>query len=133
MALPGHPRGYDVAKKLHMTWVAGTRRWRKLYRGKWYSVSCRQLGTAETKEASWKAANEWWEEQQRLANAAPPTEADLRANAFKVWSMVQDWQQLDEASREKLVDSLVGVGQYQKITGNALQVVYNEGVTPMGS
>jgi hypothetical protein len=112
-----------VAKKLHMTWVAESRRWRKLYKGKWYSVSCKQLGTAGSKEASCKAANDWWDGQKRLADSAPPTEADLRANAFKVWSMVQDWGQLNEASREKLVDSLVGVGQYQKIKAQAEQVV----------
>ncbi len=40
-----------------------------------------------------------------------------------VWSMVQDWGQLDETSREKLVDSLVGIGQYQKIKAQAEQVV----------
>src|ERR1700737_4030637 len=108
-----------MAKKLHMTWVAGSRRWRKLYKGKWYSISCKQLGTDETKEASWKAANEWWEEQQRLSDTAPPTEEEKRVNAFKVWSMVQDWSQLDEESREKLVDSLVGAGQYQRIKAQA--------------
>src|SRR5436189_74056 len=37
-----------------MTWVAGSRRWRKLYKGKWYSVSCRQLGCEETKKESWQ-------------------------------------------------------------------------------
>ncbi len=112
-----------MAKKLHMTWVAITRRWRKLYKGKWYSISCKQLGTPETKEASWKAANDWWERERALADAAPLTEEDLRVNAFRVWSMVQDWQQLDEASREKLADSLVGVGQYQKIKAQAEAVV----------
>jgi len=106
-----------------MTWVPGSRRWRKLYKGKWYAISCRQLGTEGTKEASWKAANEWWEREQGLADSAPPTEEDLRVNAFRVWSMVQDWGQLDEASREKLVDSLVGAGQYQKIKSQAEQVV----------
>ena len=108
-----------MAKKLHMTWVPVSRRWRKAYKGKWYSVSCRQLNTEETKEASWKAANEWWERERGIADSAPPSEADLRANAFRVWSMVQDWQVLDEDSREKLVDSLVGAGQYQKIKAQA--------------
>ena len=37
--------------------------------------------------------------------------------------MVQDWGQLDEASREKLVDSLVGEGQYQKIKAQAEAMV----------
>ena len=112
-----------MAKKLHMTWVAVSRRWRKLYKGKWYSISCKQLGCAETKDASWKAANDWWEKERGLADTAPPTEEDRRVNAFKVWSMVQDWGQLDEGSREKLVDSLVGVGQYQKIKVQAEAVV----------
>jgi integrase len=107
----------------HMTWVASGRRWMKKYNGKWYAISCRKLGVPETKEASWKAANAWWEDQQRIADSAPPTEQDLRANALKVWSMVQDWQQLDEPSREKLVDSLVGAGQYQRIKNQADQMV----------
>ena len=43
----------------------------------------------------------------------------MRANAFKVWSMVQDWSQLDEPSRQKNVDSLVGEGKYRKIKAQA--------------
>ena len=43
-----------------MTWIPKLRRWAKRYRGVQYTVSCRQLGCAETKEASWKLANEWW-------------------------------------------------------------------------
>jgi integrase len=50
-----------------------------------------------------------------MADAAPPTEEELRVNAFKVWAMVQDWQQLDEESREKLVDAMLGTGQYQNL------------------
>ncbi|MBX6312455.1 MAG: hypothetical protein IRY99_05975 [Isosphaeraceae bacterium] len=112
-----------MAKRLHMTWVPAGRRWRKKYKDRWYAVSCRQLGTDETKEASWRAANEWWEQQQGIADNAPPTEEDLKANAFKVWSMVQDWSQLCEDDRERLVDSLVGAGQYQKIKAQAAAMV----------
>lgn len=112
-----------MAKRLHMTWVPASRRWRKKYKDKWYAVSCRQLGTDETKEASWRAANEWWEREQGIADSAPPTEADLQANAFKVWSMVQDWAQLAEDDRERLVDSLVGTGQYRKIKAQAEAMV----------
>jgi integrase len=104
---------------LHMTWVASGRRWVKKYNGKWYAISARKLGTDDTKEASWKAANAWWEEQQRQVDAAPPSEETLSANRFKVWGMVQDWQQLDEDSRQKLVDSLIGAGQYQKLKEQA--------------
>jgi integrase len=104
---------------LQMTWVASGRRWTKKYRGKWYAVSCRKLGTPPTKEASWRAANDWWIQQQRSVDNAPPTEEQVRANAFQVWSMVQDWAVLDEQSRERIVDSLVGVGQYQRIKAQA--------------
>jgi integrase len=102
-----------------MTWISDSRRWIKKHKGKMYAVSCRQLGRPETKEGSAAAANRWWEAKQKEIETAPPTEADLQANAFKVWSMVQDWRSLDEPSREKIVDSLVGNGQYQKIKGQA--------------
>lgn len=80
-----------------------------------YAVSCKQFDRPESKDESASAADKWWEAKQKEIEAAPPTEEDLKANAFKVWSMVQDWHALDEASREKIVDSLVGSGQYQKI------------------
>lgn len=35
-------------------------RWRRMYRGVRYVVSCRQLGAPEGKTASQTAANEWW-------------------------------------------------------------------------
>jgi integrase len=48
---------------------------------------------------------------------------ERRANAFKVWSMVQDWEALDDDSRERLVDSLIGVGQYKKLRAQADTIV----------
>lgn len=112
-----------MARKITMTWVAGQRRWLKKYKGKVYSVSCKQLNCPDSKEASAAAANAWWEAKKKEIDNAPPTEVDLRVNAFRVYSMVQDWAMLDEASREKVVDSLVGTGQYQKIKAQAEQMV----------
>jgi integrase len=114
-----------MARKLLMTWMAPTRRWAKKYRGKMYFVSCRQLGEEETKEGSAAAANDWWEAKLKEIESSLPevTEQDRRANAFRVWAMVQDWAQLDEESRERLVDSLVGAGQYRKIKAQAEAVV----------
>jgi integrase len=43
-----------------MSWEPTRKRWWKQYRGRRYLVSCRQLGTRETKEASYQAANAWW-------------------------------------------------------------------------
>jgi integrase len=108
-----------MARRLLMTWIPESRRWIKKYKGKMYAVSCKQLDRPETREESVAAANRWWENKQKEIGIAPPTEADLRANAFKVWSMVQDWHTLDEPNREKIVDSLVGSGQYQKIKAQA--------------
>ncbi|MEI7924458.1 MAG: hypothetical protein WCJ40_21330 [Planctomycetota bacterium] len=112
-----------MARKYKMTWQSSTRRWFKKYKGKIYTISCRQLGCPETKEGSGAAANDWWESRIQEIETAPPTEADLKANAFKVWEMVQNWSQIDEASRQKLVDSLVGEGQYQKLKGQAEAMV----------
>jgi integrase len=102
-----------------MTWVVSGRRWVKCYKQKWYAISCKKLGVPETKEASWRAANAWWEEKQQEIDNALPTEEEKRINAFKVWAMVQDWGQLDEESRERLVDSLIGAGQYRKLKTQA--------------
>jgi hypothetical protein len=99
-----------MARELLMTWVPSQRRWIKKHCGKMYAVSCRQLGCDETKDASTRAANEWWDAKLNEIEAAPSTDADLKANAFKVWSMVNDWKQLAEQDRERLVDSLMGEG-----------------------
>jgi integrase len=106
-----------------MTWQAATKRWFKKYKGAMYTVSCRQLKCPPTKEGSAAAANAWWEAKLEEITTAPPTEEELRVNAFKVWSMVRDWGVLDEASREKLVDALVGAGQYQNLKAQADRVV----------
>jgi hypothetical protein len=66
----------------HMSWVASTRRWKKMFRGKMHVVSCRQLGVPETKEASWRAANQWWEQEEKLADI--PAEDDRVVRAAKV-------------------------------------------------
>jgi hypothetical protein len=59
--------------KMLMTWVPSTKRWSKKFKGKTYSVSCRQLGTPATKEASLRASNLWWEKkEEELKEAAKP-------------------------------------------------------------
>jgi integrase len=116
-----------MARRLLMTWIPESRRWIKKHKGKMYAVSCKQLERPDTKEESAAAANRWWENKQKEIESAPPTEEELRANAFKVWSMVQDWQALDEPSREKIVDSLVGDGQYKKIKAKAEAMIESTG------
>ena len=50
-----------MARPQQMTWREDSQRWVKVHKQKTYTVSCRQLGTARTKEASRQAANEWWQ------------------------------------------------------------------------
>lgn len=49
-----------VGDRCLMTWEKPKLRWRKMYRGKVYTVSCEQLKVPATKEDSYQAANEWW-------------------------------------------------------------------------
>jgi integrase len=106
-----------MAKRYQMTWKPETRRWRKMHRGKWYSVSCRQLGVPETKEASWKAANEWWEQQQKLADL--PAEDDRLARAARISNLVRDFSRLDDGDRREAVEALLGAGSYDSLKSQA--------------
>ncbi len=96
-----------MARKYLMTWQPSTRRWFKKHNGKMYIVSCRQLGVEATKDESVTAANAWWESKLKQIESAPPTEQDVKANAVKVWTLVQEWQHLGEGSRQSLVDTLI--------------------------
>ena len=58
-----------------MSWVPARKGWMKWYKGHNYSVSCRQLEADPTKESSWQAANDWWEQKEAelRQEAVPPT------------------------------------------------------------
>lgn len=100
-----------------MSWVASTCRWKKMKDGKVYVVSCRQLGVPETKEASWKAANFWWEEQEKKIGL-PAEDAELVRRA-RVRSIQKDFGSMDEATRREVVDALLGAGSYQSLVSAA--------------
>lgn len=53
-----------------MTWVPSRKRWTRMHRGKRFWVSCRQLGTPETKSDSLHAANDWWKAKQAEIDGA---------------------------------------------------------------
>ena len=78
-------------------------------------------GVPESKDASWKAANDWWEKEQGIADL--PTEDEEVAKAVQVRKLVQDFHKLDEETRRKLVDSLIGEGQYARLDAQAEAVV----------
>jgi integrase len=100
-----------------MTWIPSGRRWRKVYKGKAYVISCRQLDTPETKEASRRAANAWWERQQALLDL--PSDDDRMARAVRVRNLVEDFSQLDDVARREAVDALLGAGSYDSLKAKA--------------
>ncbi|MDR3618237.1 MAG: tyrosine-type recombinase/integrase [Paludisphaera borealis] len=100
-----------MARKYLMSWKAKERRWRKLYRGVSYTVSCRQLGTPETMEGSWREANEWFERERDKAVENPSLKEEV-AKAEKVRRLIHDFHELADENRRRLVDLLLGKGAY---------------------
>lgn len=78
-----------MARQHLMTWYPGTHRWMKMYQGKRYAVSCKQLKVPPTKEASWKAANEWW--KQKLAEIESAPESHPHEVFLEMLAMRRDW------------------------------------------
>jgi hypothetical protein len=52
-----------------ITWNAKQQRWFAKYHHKQYTVSPKILGTAPTKEASVRAANDWWRDKRKELGA----------------------------------------------------------------
>lgn len=93
-----------------MSWVAHQRRWTKQYRGKTFSVSCRQLKCEPTKEASRVAANDWWASKQKeidellgQAKRHPVQLVDHYERAIEQHRLFAKWQRRygDPAKAEK--------------------------------
>ncbi|MDR3620674.1 MAG: tyrosine-type recombinase/integrase [Paludisphaera borealis] len=110
-----------MANRFTMTWVPSGRRWRKVYKGKVYTVSCRQLGTPETKEASYRAANAWWDDQRRLADVPP--EDDQLARATRISGFVKDFAKLDDNDRREAVKAMIRTDAYESLKGRAADVL----------
>src|SRR5262249_10221685 len=64
-----------MPRKIDLTWEEGPRRWIKRYRKRRYLVSCRELRDMglhtgpDTKEGSYRAANQWWTAKRAEINA----------------------------------------------------------------
>jgi integrase len=89
-----------------MTWDATPRQWTKMYRSRRYKVSCRQLGTPETKEASYQAANDWWRNKLAEIESDPrrveQIRQDLRSQETWMEQVASITTKLVEAQREFL-------------------------------
>jgi integrase len=67
-----------VARKFSMTYVSNQKRWTKDYRGRIYSVSCKQLGCAPGKEASAPAMESWWDKKRAEVDAQAAQEEEAK-------------------------------------------------------
>lgn len=110
-----------MARRYLMTWKPGEARWRKMHRGQWFAVSCRDLGVAPTKEASWRAANQWWELEK--AKADSPTEATDEARARMVKVLSVDHPEMSTEDREAVVDAIAGEGAFRRLMATAESIV----------
>ncbi len=107
-----------MARVYHMTWIPSRRGWMKEYRGRKYAVSCRQLGTPETKDGSYQAANAWWEAKRletdstaRARLPAPRTPAPMEdiVSALYGDGTSSDWHQQFRAFMERFAEAIQGV------------------------
>lgn len=72
-----------MPKAYRMTWEQAKTRWRKMYKGKLYVVSCEQLkAPLPTKAASYRLANAWWE--KKLAELTAPSPEQRARDSFKI-------------------------------------------------
>jgi integrase len=110
-----------------MTWEGSKRRWRKMYKGKIYTVSCEALGCLATKLESYQLANQWWTAKKleidgRKPVYVHPVIAEMRQrkdwliskgldpSAYEAWTReVEGWQEsgdLHPSIVNGLMDSL---------------------------
>src|SRR5262245_43019812 len=104
-----------MARKLTMTWVASRKGWIAKYKGKMYSVSCRQLGVEPTKESSWRAAREWWAAKKAEIDARPkPVDERVRVG-HAMWAawIVQEYR--DKPLPRELAQEIVGKARLHEL------------------
>jgi integrase len=96
-----------------MSWEPTRRRWWKQYRGRRYLVSCRQLGTRETKEASYQAANSWWLSKKIEIDGQHPNAHLIREQERRLeWSELHGRRDLVRELRDR-------IAQLEKDTGSS--------------
>ena len=72
-----------MPRKYLMTWIESRQRWMKMHRSKRYVISCKALNVPPTKEASYQAANDWWEKKLAELEMEPPAK-DHRVEALEM-------------------------------------------------
>jgi integrase len=92
--------------KTELTWEQSTHRWKKVYKGRSYTVSCKALGVPPTKLESYQAANEWWAiKRTEIDGNAPPhpnaQHLDLLSQRL-AWAQAHGRQELARSLEDKI-------------------------------
>jgi integrase len=83
-----------------MTWEKARFRWRKMYKGKVYTITPKELNCLPTKDDSWQAANAWWQNKVRnLPNLDP---ASSQVNRVLQATGIEDLKRLVEKGQAAL-------------------------------
>ena len=92
--------------KTELTWEQSTHRWKKVYKGRSYTVSCKALGVPPTKLESYQAANEWWAAKRtEIDGNTPPhpnaQHLDLLSRRL-AWAQSHGRQELAKSLEDKI-------------------------------
>ena len=109
-----------MPRQVSMTWIPGQKRWTRMYRGKRYYVSARELNCPPTLADSLAAANDWW--QKKLVEIEGTHVKPGSGQAIEVIARSYATNALDsslhlKATIEQLLDDLHANGQVE-LTGN---------------
>jgi integrase len=87
-----------VSGRSQMTWEPKPRRWRKIYKGKLFTVSCKELNAPETKEGSYQAANLWWQARRAGIDGIRPEHP--HQDALDILNFRRDWSRQNDRAEE---------------------------------
>jgi hypothetical protein len=105
---------------MSMTWVQSRKGWMKKYRDRMFSVSCRQLGCEPTKEASWRAAREWWNKKQVEIDAEPTADDDhRRMEAYARMAEIAD-QCMNGTLPDEVSEAILGKARLEELRRKTL-------------
>ena len=85
-----------------MTWEGSKHRWRKMYKGKMYTISCEALGCPASKLESYQQANQWWKAKKtEIDGLRPPSPFPQQV---KVLELQRAWLQSKGYATEFVAD-----------------------------
>ena len=112
-----------VSDRTQMTWEPVKARWKKIFRGKSYTISCTTLGVPPSKTASYQAANAWWEDKKAEIEAAVPPHP--MASVVAELERRRDWSDgQDDHETSKFLDGLASQARQESGPDSVTDMYY---------